>query len=46
MGDLAVDGKVILKWILKEKCCENVDWIDLSQDRDHWGAFSNTAINL
>jgi hypothetical protein len=25
MGDLRVDGRIILKWILKKRC-EDVDW--------------------
>jgi hypothetical protein len=30
IGDLGVDGRVILKWILKE--WDGLDWIRLAQD--------------
>ena len=26
--------------------CENMDWIELAQDRDMWGALVNTVMNL
>jgi hypothetical protein len=32
LGDLCVDGSIILKW-LKETGAENVDWIHLAQSR-------------
>jgi len=32
LGDLDVDGRVILKWILK-KCGESVNWIHFAHDR-------------
>jgi hypothetical protein len=34
LEDLVVDGRTILKWILIDLGCENVDWIHLAQDRD------------
>jgi hypothetical protein len=33
LGDPGVDGKIILKWILK-KWDGGMDWIELAQDRD------------
>jgi hypothetical protein len=30
LGDIAVDGMIILKWILVEK---DVNWVNLAQDR-------------
>jgi hypothetical protein len=30
--DLIVDGKIILKWILKEIGLKDVDWVHLPQD--------------
>jgi hypothetical protein len=43
--DLAVDGRIILKWIFK-KWEVGVDWIDLAQDRDRWRAFVNAVMNF
>ena len=39
------DGRVILKWIFK-KWDGDMNWIDLSQDRDRWWAVLNAAMNL
>jgi hypothetical protein len=36
MQDLVVKGRIILKWNLKKYDCENVDWVDLAQNRVHW----------
>ena len=43
LGDLAVDGKIILRWIFRKW---DVGWIDLAQDRDRWRAFVNAVMNL
>ena len=32
LGKLIVDGKIVLKWILKEKGLEDVDWVHLAHD--------------
>jgi hypothetical protein len=37
---LGVNGRIILKWILKEQCS-----IHLAQDRDKWQAAVNTIIS-
>jgi hypothetical protein len=29
-----------------ETGCDDVDWIHLAQDRDHWQALVNMALNL
>jgi hypothetical protein len=44
-GNVDVDGRTILKWIL-ETGWGNVDGFDLAQDRDKWLAGVNTVTNL
>ena len=44
--DLGVDGRIILKRILKKCDLDSVGWIDLYQDRDRWRALVNVAMNL
>jgi hypothetical protein len=45
LEDKGIDGKIILKWILK-KWRGGLDWIDLAQNRDSWQALVNAAMNL
>jgi hypothetical protein len=45
-------GRPIHRWVdnikmdLREIRCDGVDWIDMTQDRDHWRALMNTLLNL
>ena len=45
-GDQDVDGRIILKWILRkfERSCG--DWMELAQDRDRWQALVSTVMNF
>jgi hypothetical protein len=45
LGDLGINGKIILNWISKIKC-DDVDWIHVAQDRVQWQAFVNTVMNI
>jgi hypothetical protein len=45
LGDAGVDGKIILKWILKT-WHGGMDWIELARDRDRWRALVNAVMNL
>lgn len=42
---MRVSGRIILKWILEIKW-EDVDWINLFQNRDKWLAVVNTVMNF
>jgi hypothetical protein len=44
--DLGLDGRIILKWILRKHDGSCVDWIDLAQNRDKYWAVVNTVMNL
>jgi hypothetical protein len=35
-----------IKMDLGEIGCGGMDWIDLTQDREQWGALVNTVMNL
>jgi hypothetical protein len=35
-----------IKMELREIEWDGVDWIDMAQDRDQWGVFMNTVMNL
>jgi hypothetical protein len=46
LEDLGLDGKVILRFILKEIGWEGMNWIDLAKDRDKWWAVVNVVMKL
>jgi hypothetical protein len=35
-----------IKMVLRETECDDMDWIDLAQDRDQWRALVNMVMNL
>ena len=43
MEDLDVDGRIILKWVLKSG---RYEWIPLAQDRGKWQALVKTIRKL
>ena len=45
MEDPGVDGRIILRWILR-KWVGSIDWIDLAGERDRWRALVNAVMNL
>jgi hypothetical protein len=45
LGDLGVDGEIILKWMLKNRMW-GVDWMHLAQDKDQRRGLVNTVTNL
>jgi hypothetical protein len=44
--DLCIDGRLIIRYILKEICWEGMDWTDLAKDRDKWWSVLNVVIGL
>jgi hypothetical protein len=46
LEDPGVDGRIILKWILKNWDGGGMDWIDMAQDRDMWRALVSAVMNL
>ena len=45
MKDPDIDGRTILRWIVKKKGW-GIDWIGLVQDRDRWRAVVNAIMNF
>jgi hypothetical protein len=45
LEDPGVDGRIILKWILK-KWDGGMDWIDMAQYRDRWRALVNAVMKF
>ena len=45
MEEPSREGRIMLKWICN-KLDDGIDWIDLAEDRDRWGALVNAVMNL
>ena len=45
-GDKDIDGRIILRWILRKWEWGCVDWMELAQDRDSWRALVSTVMNF
>jgi len=45
LGDPSVDGRIILRWIIR-KWDGGMHWIELAQDRDKWWALVNAVMNF
>ena len=45
-GDQDVDGRIILKWIVRKLEGFVGDWMELAQDRDGWQALVGTVRNF
>jgi hypothetical protein len=46
LEDPGVDGRIILKWIVKKWDGGVMDWIDMAQDRNRWRALVSAVMNL
>jgi len=45
LGRPSVDGRILLKWILKKSGVLGVDCVDLAQDKDKWPVLLNTVMS-
>jgi len=39
----SIDGRIIVRWIFRKW---DVDWVELSQDRDRWRTLVSAVMNL
>ena len=46
MGDRGVDGRIILRLIVRKWDVGGTDWFELAQDRDRRRALVNAVMNL
>ena len=46
MGDLGLDGWIILGWKIQAVGCGYMDWIGLAQDRDRWLTLVSAVMNF
>jgi hypothetical protein len=46
LGDPDIDGRIILRRVLRKWDVGGMDWIKLAQDKDRWHALVNTVMNL
>jgi hypothetical protein len=46
LEDAGVDGRIILRWILRKWDVGSMNWIELDQDRDRWRAIVNAVMNF
>jgi hypothetical protein len=45
LEDPGVDGRIILRWILRKWDVGGMDWIDVAQDWNRWRALVDAVMN-
>jgi hypothetical protein len=45
-GDTGIDGRIILRWIIRKWDVGGMDSIELAEDRDRWWALVDAVMNL
>jgi ribosomal protein S4E len=46
VGDPDIDGKIILKWIVRKWSVGFMDWIEVAQKMARWRALVTAVMNL
>jgi hypothetical protein len=46
VGNLGIDGRIILRSIFQEVGCGGMYWIELAKNRDRWQALVRVVMNL
>jgi len=46
LGDPGVDGRIILRWILRKWDVGGMDWIELAKERDSWLTLVSAVMNF
>ena len=46
LGDLGVDGRIIVEWILRKWDGGDMDRIGLTQDKDRWRTLVEAALDI
>ena len=46
MGDLSIDGRIILRWISRKWDVGGMGWVELAQDRDRWRELVTALLNF
>jgi len=46
LGDPEIDGRIVLRWILRKWHVGGMDYVELAQDRDRWLDVMNEVMKL
>jgi len=46
LEDPDIDRRIILRWIFRTWDVGDMDWIELTEERDRWRAVVNAVMNL
>ena len=44
MGNLVIDGRLLLTWLFKKYNRKTVNWIDLANDRENRDSFEHRVV--
>ena len=46
LGDPDVDGRIRLRWMFRKCDVGGIEWIELAQDMNSWGALVNALMDI